>query len=209
MYAHIAMPLFESTVFTHKMQVIPPNYYGALHLTFSDNTSKNTSTDPDIARERAFLIDVSTIYRLQDKRISLLTNILQWYSMDRIYHYINLNMEVCTTKNNSFYRLPTSRGVLKPRPMSRCRRNTFFFVIPGLFLRFRLIPNCFWKALSFCIQLVWGSGRGYMPFRFSFNQQEFMFNCTIDNLLIKSSTGKVFYSVIVEHVDGFHISSMQ
>lgn len=61
MHAHISVTFLETAVFANKMQVVTTNDNGTLHFRLTNNSGQDASTDPHIAGERTFLINVSAI----------------------------------------------------------------------------------------------------------------------------------------------------
>lgn len=61
MNTHVPMTLLKTTVFSYKVEVIPTNNDGPLHFALTDNSGQDTSTDPYVAGEWAFLVNVGSI----------------------------------------------------------------------------------------------------------------------------------------------------
>lgn len=60
MHAHVSVPLLETVVFTDEVQIITTDDNSTMHLHFTHNTSQDTTTDGNVSREWAFLVDVSS-----------------------------------------------------------------------------------------------------------------------------------------------------
>ena len=65
MCGNVLMPLLEPLVFFHKVQIIPTDNNGFLHLQFSDYTRQDTSTNAHIASKWAFFVNVSAFASLK------------------------------------------------------------------------------------------------------------------------------------------------
>lgn len=61
MYCNILMPLFKTPVFGNVMEVIPPDDNGVLHLSGSNKTFQDASTDRYIPGERTLLVHIGTL----------------------------------------------------------------------------------------------------------------------------------------------------
>ncbi len=59
------MPFLKSAVLLDKMEVVPSNYNCSLHLLASNDTIQDSTTNADIASERTFFVNVSTLTGLQ------------------------------------------------------------------------------------------------------------------------------------------------
>lgn len=68
MHAHITMAFFKSIIFSNIMQVISSYDNSPLHFHLLYDTGKNTTSDRNVTREWTFLVNVSSFYRLEDKR---------------------------------------------------------------------------------------------------------------------------------------------
>ena len=61
MNSHVPMTLLKTVVLLHVVKVIPSDDDRTLHLHLGHNTSQDTTSDGNIAGERAFLVNVSSI----------------------------------------------------------------------------------------------------------------------------------------------------
>lgn len=61
MNRHVLVPLLETTVFTHIVQIVTTNDNGALHFQFLHDSIEDASPNAHISGERAFVVDVCTI----------------------------------------------------------------------------------------------------------------------------------------------------
>lgn len=68
MHGHVTMSLLKTVVLLNVVKVITADDDGPLHLHLLDNTGKNSSTDRNIAGERAFLVNVGALNSLEFKR---------------------------------------------------------------------------------------------------------------------------------------------
>lgn len=58
---HITMPLLETVVLPHIVEVVAPDNNCPLHFHLDDNTSQDPSSDGHIACERTLLVDIFTL----------------------------------------------------------------------------------------------------------------------------------------------------
>ena len=83
------MPFLKAVILSDIMQVVSANYNRTLHLHLSDHTSQYSSTDADIACERALLVNVCTFNSLQ---------MSNWHKIssynDYIYHIYCHNLHI-------------------------------------------------------------------------------------------------------------------
>jgi len=84
MSGNVTMTLFKTLVFPDKMQVISSNDDRSLHLHFLDDASQNSATNLYQAGERALLVDVNSVLRLNGSFKSQ-SNVLRVSNLFRIF----------------------------------------------------------------------------------------------------------------------------
>jgi len=62
---HVAVPLLETVVLANVVQVVTSDDSRALHLQLHDDSGEDAASDRHIAGERALLVNVASLDRLQ------------------------------------------------------------------------------------------------------------------------------------------------
>ena len=68
---HVPVPLLETVVFLHVVEIIPADDNGLVHLHLGDDSGEDAATDGDIAGEGTLLVDVMTLTSLNERKIIL------------------------------------------------------------------------------------------------------------------------------------------
>lgn len=69
MHTHVPVSLLKTAVFSDVVQVVSADDNGALHLHLLHDPSENTTSDGHVASERAFLVNVGSIDRLNTSNL--------------------------------------------------------------------------------------------------------------------------------------------
>lgn len=71
MHRHVPVALLETAVLANVMQIVTSDDNRTLHLQLLHNAGENAAANAHVAGERALLVDVGAIDRLQNTEISL------------------------------------------------------------------------------------------------------------------------------------------
>ena len=120
---NVFVSLLKSIILLDVMQVVPPDHNCPFHFLALHNPIQNSTTNAHIPSEWTLLVYVGTLCGL--------------------YHFTRERARVTPSYKN--WVIPTSLGVLNPRPTFLVKRTSFFFFPPPVreALLFWKVNRCF------------------------------------------------------------------